>query len=148
MYAPIPKNATNPRSRTPTQPTATFRPSASSTKISGVDPDLHQVLGVDEEREDRERDDEREEIDDRRGAVDRVLHPPRKRARAALLGARDPLVDADPRLLWALLRTQTFFTSGLPKIPCGRTSMNTIRMRKTTRSLNALPSRPRVKSSM
>ena len=68
------------------------------------------------------------------------------------LGLCDPLVDADSGLLASLgllgRLAQTFFTSRLPKSPCGRRSMKTTRMEKTTRSRNELLSRPPVKSWM
>ncbi len=112
-------------------------------------PHLHEVVGVDEEREDGEGQREREELAGRREPIRGGFDPGGERARTPSLGARHPLVDADSRPVGRLRLThQTFFTSGLPRMPCGRTSMNTIRIMKTTRSLKALPSRPRVRSSM
>ncbi len=126
------------------------QPEGEQDEDERVNADLRQVVGVGEEREDRERQGQRHELERGGSPPVQVLDAPGERPRAALLGARDPLVDADPRRLLRLVgrRAQTFFTSGLPKMPCGRRSMNATRMRNTIRSLNALPSRPNVKSSM
>ena len=109
----------------------------------GVDGDTDDVVRAGDEgyeRCDGHRPRENRPPRDAFGAGEERRESPAAHARA-LIGARDPLVDANPRAVGLLLGglglfgvAHTFWMSCFPSRPLGRTSRSTIRIEKTKTS--------------